>query len=79
MPVEEGIVVCDPPEEVDAGKWLESHPDCNTVFEDTDVSSVIRVFAWSTGKEFNKKLKTFKDNSFPDKMILRGIAKVALA
>ena len=62
MPVEKGIVVYDPPQEVDMGEWMIAHPDCDFVMErlKNDWQNV-RLYAYAEGKGYYEKSDELED------------------
>ena len=74
MPVEEGIMVYDPPKIVDMGDWIVEHPECDFVMERLpDDWQNIRVFAYAVDKEHNDALLTYKENNLDDKRLVGGV------
>lgn len=73
------ISVPDSPIEIDMGKWVINHPDCDAIFDIIEGGPVIIVYAFSTAKEGNRPLHAFRDMKFSGKRILKGVSKDGVA
>ncbi len=68
------IVVYDNPVEVDSGKWIVDHPDCDTVCEQIGAGALMLVYAYATSKQGNDPLHLYRDRNLSDKLILKGVS-----
>lgn len=74
-----GVSILDKPMEVDWGKWLLEHPDCDTVYEDVKIGEIIRVYAFSVSKSGNVELERIRNQRFSGKKIMKGLSSSAIA
>ena len=71
-----GIMELNTPQEMDAGKWLEDHLDCDAIVDDH--GSRILVYAYATDSAYNHMLYELRNKRYNDHRILRGISSVGL-
>lgn len=68
------INVLDQPIKTDFGQWIIDHPDCDTIFDKAETSSVIIIYAYATSKKGNSDLHLYRDTHFTGKKILKGVS-----
>lgn len=74
--VRSGIFEYEMPLEMYAGKWLETHLDCDTIVD--DLGERIVVYAYSSAAEYNAALSDFRREKYPRQYVMRGIPSDAL-
>ena len=58
------INILDNPVEIDYGKWIIEHPECDAVFDKTASDPIILIYAYATSKKGNKALRLYRDVNF---------------
>ena len=73
------ITVYDVPIEVDCGVWSGEHPDCDAVVEFQNRGLRMKIFAFANSQEGNADLRKLRDQSFKNRVILKGLSRYASA
>ncbi len=74
-----GVIVLDEPIEVDTGKWIEDHIECDTIKEDVAQGLRMIVFAYANSPAANTALEKYRDENMRGRKILKGLSKYAFA
>ena len=73
---ETGIIEYTTPQEVDAGEWIGTHIDCDTIIE--DLGDRLLVYAFATNPHYNKALLSYKRHKYGNLCILKGVSENAI-
>lgn len=76
---QESITVLDKPMEVDVGEWIFSHPDCDSIVEFIIGKQSMFVFAYAKYESGNDELQKYRGLFMPEKRILKGVSRYAIA
>ena len=71
-----GIIEFTNPQEVDAGEWMESHLDCDTIMD--DLGQKLLVYAYSREPRYNRALEDYHKLKYSRHLILKGISSDGL-